>query len=232
MKVEHRRDGLAAYLRSHEHPGGIIICERLKFIYMKPTKTAGSSILRARLEKQISGIVHHKDHPEQYEEWFERITDEALEEYYIFSVVRNPWDRLVSVAAYFKIPFKRFLDNIHDYRKDDDIRIHTLPLSLYTHFGGACFVDFIGRFECLQADMNLVSDRLGLARERLPFINWSKHDHYSRYYDPEDVQRAAALYQGDIDNFGYMFEAAAHGDEGEGKGFLSRVAHGLTRLKR
>lgn len=194
MRVAHRRDGLAKYLRSHEHPGGIIICERLKFLYMKPAKTAGTSILRATLEKKIPGIVHHKDHPEQYEEWLGRISDEALKDYYIFSVVRNPWDRLVSVAAYLKIPLKRFLNNFDDYRKDEYIRIHSLPLSLYTHFNGMPFVDYICRFECLQADMNLVSDRLGLAREKLPFKNRSKHDHYSLYYSPEDMQKAVSIY--------------------------------------
>ena len=95
MKTIPTREGLAEYLRSHEHPGGIIVCEQPKFVYMKPTKTAGTSILRAGLEKRVPGIFHHKDRPEKFAEWINRITDDELEDYYIFTVVRNPWDRLV-----------------------------------------------------------------------------------------------------------------------------------------
>ena len=208
MKKHPSRNGLAAYLRSHVHPATIIVCEQPKFLYMKPAKTAGSSILRFDLEKRLSGIFHKQDQPEQFEEWINRITDEDLKEYFIFSVVRNPWDRFVSLASYCKIPFKEFVDNFDEHLKNNNkVRTHSWPLNIYTHFNGEQFVDFYCRFECLQADMNLVFDHLGLERRKLPFINQSKHAHYSTYYTDKAKKLVESIYQKDIEYFGYMLES-------------------------
>lgn len=200
------RRGLSAYFAAHEHPGGIIICEERKFIYMKPAKTAGTSILREHLEKQMPGIIHQKNHPEQFADWIRRINDEELEKYFIFSVVRNPWDRLVSVAAYVKVSFKDFVRNINEHWKTEKIRVHSLPLHLYTHCNGIRFADMICRFETLQPDMNLVFDRIGMDRRPLPFVNRSRHGHYSAYYGELEIRVVEEIYAKDIEYFGYAFE--------------------------
>ena len=207
MKTIPIRNGLADYLRSPEDPSGIIVSEQRKFIYMKAAKTAGTSILREGFEKMDIGTFHLKDHPDQYNEWINRITDKDLEDYFIFSVIRNPWDRLVSTATYFKIPVKEFVKNIDDYWENDDIKQHSLPCSLYTHLNGEPFVDFVCRFECLQPDMNLVFDHLDLRREKLPFVNRSKHYHYSRYYNDTEKNIIEDKYRNDIKYFGYAFES-------------------------
>ena len=225
MKKTSKRNGLAAYLRSHEHIGGIIVCEQPKFVYMKPAKTAGTSILRIGLEKRVPGIFHYKDRPEQFEQWISQITDEDLNEYFIFSVVRNPWDRLVSVAAHFKIPFKEFVDNFDEYLQNYMIQMHSLPLSTYTHFDKKQFADFYCRFECLQPDMNLVFDRLGLEREKLGFVNQSKHAHYSSYYTDTARKLVESVYQKDIEYFGYMFESDL-----KSKNAVTRITHKLFKI--
>ena len=225
MKITPKRNGLAAYLRSHEHPGGIVVCEQPKFLYMKPGKTAGTSILRMGLEKRLPGIFHYKDHPEQFEDWINRITDEDLQKYFIFSVVRNPWDRLVSVAAYSKVPFEEFINNFDEYLKDYRIRMHSLPLSIYTHCNEEPFVDFFCRFECLQPDMNLVFDRLGLERENLSFVNRSKHKHYSLCYTDTAKQLVESIYRKDIEYFGYTFEPKNVRD----KGIVFRITHKMFK---
>ncbi len=209
MNATRNRQGLADYLRSHPHPGGIIVCPERRFVYMKPAKTAGTSILRATLEKHIPGIVHHKDHPGQFREWLQNITDDDLAGYYIFSVVRNPWDRAVSLAAYLDIPFADFVERFEEHCREPNTREHALPLSLYTHLGDAPFVDEICRFENLQADFNRVAARIGLEQSRLPLTNPSKHAHYSSYYREIDKDRVAAIYRTDIAHYGYTFDDAA-----------------------
>ena len=204
--MKESRIGLSNYLSNHQHIRGIIVCPERKFIYMKATKTAGTSILRGILENKIGGIIHQKDHPQQFQEWVTGITDELLEDYFIFSIVRNPWDRAVSIASYFDIPLNNFLNNFDQYCDDDRIRIHALPLHLYTHFDDRQFADQICRFEALQPDMNLVFDRIGLARVGLPYLNPSDHQHYSNYYSPEEIDLVQDLYQKDISYYGYMFE--------------------------
>lgn len=206
MKVLKSTKGLANYFRSHLHKDGIIVCENPRFIYMKPGKTAGTSILRSGLEQRLPQIFHHKDHPERFDEWLDQITDDDLADYFIFSVVRNPWDRLVSISTYFDIPFYDFVKNIDKYRENKKIRMHALPLTLYTHLHGVPFVDFICRMECLQSDMNLVFDHLGLERERLPVVNQTKHEYYAHYYGDEEIKAVASLYKDDIQYYGYAFE--------------------------
>jgi len=221
-----RRSGLAAYLRAHEHPAGIIVCEQRKFLYMKAGKTAGTSILRAGLERRVPGIVHLKDQPAEFRDWLNRITDEELEEYFIFSVVRNPWDRLVSIASHFEIPLKVLVNDIDRYRKDEGVRVHALPLHLYTHLDGTPFVDVICRFERLQDDMNLCFDRMNIARKTLAFVNQSRHEHYTSYYTASEIKAVESIYGKDIDYFGYTFAPArVHKVP-----LLSRITGRLTRL--
>ena len=177
------RAGLAHYLLSHKHQGGIVVCEERKFIYMKPAKTGGTSILRKTMGKKIPGIFHFKDNQQKFNAWIQNISDKELETYFIFSFVRNPWDRMVSVSSYFKIPFDDFIQNLDKYFEDTKIKIHSLPLYLYTHCNGNRFADFIGRFETLQKDFEKVCDRIGIERTILPHAQKSRHRHYSKYYN-------------------------------------------------
>ena len=204
--ANNNRSGLTHYLRNHPHPRGIIVSPERKFIYMKATKTAGTSILRGVLEPNIPGVFHQKDHPQEFQNWLAGINDEALREYYIFAIVRNPWDRVVSIATYFDIPLKEFLRDFEGYCEDERIRIHALPLHWYTHKDGEPYADSICRFESLQPDMNLVFDQIDLPRTKLPFLNPSDHKHYSTYYRQEEINLVEELYKEDITYHGYMFE--------------------------
>jgi len=206
MRYISNKEGLSQYLAGHEHTGGIIVSIAKKMIYMKPTKTAGTSILRNCLEKKIEGIIHGKDHPVEFDKWLKNITDEQLEDYFIFSVVRNPYDRLVSIASYFKIPFADFAADIEKYRQEQNVKIHSLPLHLYTHAHGRPFVDYICRFECLQFDFNIVCDHLGIERMPLPHVNKSKHRHYTTYYNQAARRTVENIYKKDLQYFGYSFE--------------------------
>lgn len=200
------RTGLTEFLRAHPHPGGIVVCESRKFLYMKTAKNAGTSILRGYLEKEVSGVVHFRDHPEAFRRWLEALTDEKLEEYYIFSVVRNPWDRLVSVSIQLSIPLALLIDQFQHYQQfDEAVRVHSLPQHLYTHCAGRPFVNRICRFESVQEDMDLVVSELKLKPAKIPFLNRSEHAHYATYYTDAARDKVAALYAEEIALYGYTF---------------------------
>lgn len=227
------REGLADYFSSFVHRwGGICVCEERKFIYMKPAKTAGTSILRHVLEPNVVGIIHEKNHPDAFQTWLNRVTDQELESYFIFSVVRNPWDRLVSITSYFQISPQDFIRDFSVYQETPIIRLHSLPQAIYTHRQGQPFVNQICRFETLQADFNLVCDRIGLERQQLPVVNRSLHAHYSRYFTLEGRERVHEIYQEDIAYFGYMFEQLPPLREKARVWLMDRKRHLAKRLKK
>lgn len=200
------RAGLSDYLRSFPHPGGIIVCEERKFIYMKAPRTGGTSILRQTLEPAIPSIVHVKDAPQRFDAWRREITDDRLDDYFIFTFVRNPWDRFVSISCYLGVPIRRLARKFRELQRDDAIRTHSLPLYQYAHCGGELFVDFVGRFERLQHDFDQVAARLRLPRQPLPHASRTAHAHYSGYYDADLKQRVADIYADDLRAFEYRFE--------------------------
>jgi hypothetical protein len=205
--LKRKRKGLADYLRNnHPHKAGIIVSKSKKMIYMKPTKTAGTTVLWHFLDKEIDDLIHLDENPEEFTDWIKNLTDEDLEEYIIFAVVRNPYDRFVSSSSYLKIPFKSLVSNFNVHIKDDVNYRHTLPQHYYTHINKECFVDLICRFETLGTDMNLVCDQLGIERRVLPRTNISEHKDYSTYYSENDKKVVNTLYKLDFKLYGYAFE--------------------------
>lgn len=204
VRLTPTRDGLADAFRTHPHPGAIIVHPTRRFIYMKPTKTAGTSILRRVLEPQIGGFIHRKDHPDAFASWLADITDEALRGYYIFAVVRNPWDRIVSLSAFTKIPLSEMLDAFDDLPPNRMIPAHRVPLTAFTHLNGLPFVDRICRFERLDEDMRLIFDDLGLPAIDIPHVNKSRRFQKLRtQLNTEQIAWVAERYAADIAAYGY-----------------------------
>lgn len=201
------RKGLAAYLNSHPHPGGIIVSEKHRFIYMKPCRTGGTSILRKVLEQMPLETFHYKDDRGRFLKWLEMVTDDALADYQIFSFVRNPWDRAVSIARYFDIPIAEFA-SVHRrlIAGDQNLRQHSLPCHCYTHVKGIPFVDMIGRFEQLERDFRDICKSLDISPpDRLPHANASERTHYTDYFDCETQSLVQDIYQQDVELFNYRF---------------------------
>ena len=132
-------------------------------------------------------------------------------QYFRFTFIRNPFSRLVSEYHYikkclgndkFKLSFKDFcldLDkNLNNYAYD----FHNLTLCDYLNDYP---IDFIGRLENFQEDFNLVCDKIGIQRKKLPHLNKTKHKHYTEYYDDETREIVTKKYAKDIEYFGYEF---------------------------
>ena len=54
---------------------------------------------------------------------------------------------------------------------------------------GEQIFDFIGKYENLAEDMQIVCDQIGIINKPLPMINKTNHDSYREYYSDESRQR-------------------------------------------
>jgi len=171
------------------------------------------------------------------------ISASQYQQYFKFSFVRNPWARIVSEYNYRRLhgdkgyqgDFKTFIfkhfptESLDNYQKAKDYYRHIIPQwqFLYDENGNQ-LVDFIGKFENLQADFNKVFQQLNIAEIALPhknktlavglkqrFLQKTKRllpkldnkKHYSSYYDDESQQFIANYYRKDIELFDYQFES-------------------------
>ncbi len=137
-----------------------------------------------------------------------------------FAFVRNPWDRLVSVWAN-KVSSLKDLQPTTD-RFGPEVRTdwsfdrfarwaveqaepegHFRPQSRHVTHEGQLVVDYIGRFEALDADWEAIRKRFGLAK--LPRRNRSSHRPYRELFSADLRERVARYYEEDIERFGYTF---------------------------
>ncbi len=165
------------------------------------------------------------------------LTPEQFESYFKFSFVRNPWDRIVSEYKYrgypVKIDFKTYLFKHLPPPGWTDTYCHIVPQYdfLYDE-AGKLLVDFVGRYENLQADFDRVCARIGIPSTPLPRVNrsleeirpgtlrerrrqlrraiWSRErqytfGHYTEYYDDESREFVGRLFRKDVEAFNYAF---------------------------
>ena len=199
--------GLAHHLSTFGHKAGIIINEDPKFVYLKVTKAAGTSILRHTLEKNPDQSPFHiKDARNRTEDWLKDSTDEFLASYYFFSVVRNPWDRFLSLASYVNVPLDDLVENFDEHMKNPVIRHHAHRQWICSHLkDGTLFCDRIARTETLQGDMNTVFHDLGLPRWEIPVKNTTEHKPYRDVFSDKARRFVEYYYQLDIELLDYSF---------------------------
>jgi hypothetical protein len=134
---------------------------------------------------------------------------------FIFTVVRNPWDRVCS--AFFKCrDWSRTLENKINPEWEftewlECVLAKTWP-SVNFHFAeqyptAYCEgrqVSCVGRFERIAEDWPEIAGRIGVSSE-LPSWNSARHGSYLDHYDDASRQIVAELYQREIAAFGYEY---------------------------
>lgn len=147
-----------------------------------------------------------------------------------FSVVRNPWDRLVSAWSFARAgsgdggaikvrihcpeqyadpafaDFDRFVLEWLPAQNRADIDSVFQDQSAYVlDRNGVAAFDHVGRFDDLHETEAWVSEVIGRP-VRFGRGNASRHADYRTYYRPETIDAVAAYYRRDIDLFDFSFE--------------------------
>jgi len=185
-----------------------LISDEHKFIFIHIAKTAGQSMVRGVFMEEIVDAVNSPglDAP---------IDDEKWKDYFKFTFVRNPWDRMVSAYNYQigGVPKgNSFSDWLHNFAWDErgnPINKHWLEQHLHVKRDGPMWVDFVGRFENLEEDWKKVCRIIGKEWE-LPHKNYNRgkprNMSYIDYYDEDTKWIVAKKFRKDIELFGYTFE--------------------------
>ncbi|MCP4415557.1 MAG: sulfotransferase family protein [Chloroflexi bacterium] len=182
-----------------------------EFVFIHINKTAGTSI-----EKALAIQFRHRTALEVIEE----LGYELWEKKFTFTFVRNPWDRVVSHYHYRlasnqtdlranPISFKEWVKRTY---RDKDPHYFNNPkmfmpqIEWITNSQGDILVDFIGHFENLQTDFELVCAKLG-RNAVLPYLKKSRRIGYREYYDDETIAIINDWFKKDIELLGYQFNA-------------------------
>jgi hypothetical protein len=186
-----------------------------QFVFIHIPKCAGNSVTSDHFRN-----FSHDLRNENFK-YFKDSYERSLSKF-SFTFVRNPWDRLVSSYEYLKnggncpLDAEDYLNLFSKYENFKEMVLNWEEVFFdQIHFksqsdwicdnDGNIIVDFVGKFENLQQDFDIVCDRMQIPRKKLPHTNKTNHKHYTEYYDDEIREIVAKKYARDIEYFGYKF---------------------------
>ena len=187
-------------------------------IFVHVPKVAGTSINKALYGRTL-GHYSAQEIRAKFPKLYERC--------FVFSFVRNPWDRVLSAYRFavrgrtesmgmrnpsqYQIPefesFERFLIEWLSRRDITQLDYIFQPQHKFVNDEhGARIVDFVGHFENINSDIAVVEKRLGITIA-LPRANVTGNfpEYVSAYKSQEMIDLVAQIYQEDICTLKYEF---------------------------
>jgi hypothetical protein len=195
-----------------------MVSHEFKCIFVHSPKTGGTSINKAFGMDWYHPDVHFMNSGVCGADAAKKPDD-----YFMFSVVRNPYDRFISGWKF--APFTRerslmdVLGNLPAY--PPDMRVITDPDSEYyagAHIStkqsdrlllsnGSIGVNLVIRYENMQRGFDKVCDVIGKPRQILPFENRTERAPYRHYFDqePEALKLFEEYFKSDLELFNYVY---------------------------
>jgi chondroitin 4-sulfotransferase 11 len=179
-----------------------------KLLFIHIPKTAGTSISKS--------LNIPKDHGHRT---LQKIISKKseLNKYYKVAFVRNPYDRMVSLYnekketgwLYKNVDFKKFIQFIYtDISKisnDPNLENHSKPCTFWLKYDEQIIMDYIGKFENIENDLNFIYKTLNLDNKKLQHLRKRNKMHYSKYYDEETINIVKKYHKEDLELFNYKF---------------------------
>ncbi|MEZ4449711.1 MAG: sulfotransferase family 2 domain-containing protein [Nannocystaceae bacterium] len=203
-----------------------MISDSHRFIYVHIPRTGGTSveIALAACSRTPIGVTAHECTVLPYKHAtaaeLRAVVGAEWDRYYRFSVVRNPWARMVSDYYFFRqagpklypefSPRERELTDaalrldFNQWLHEGAAELKLCQLDYLTDEGGALIVDHVGRMETLADDFAQVCRHLGV-RAELPRLNAVRRPPIAEVYDDRSVRLIERWCAADIERFGYRF---------------------------
>ena len=186
-------------------------------IFIHIPKAAGVSVSNALFGNLAGGHTRLEMHLNIFE-------PSCILNYFKFTIVRNPWDRLVSAYHFlqkggFEKADKDWFDKeLSAYKDFDDFVKNWLNkenIWKWHHFrpqyhymlddNRKVKLDFIGFIENMDEDFEYIRKKLGV-ESTIKKLNKSDHKDYKDYYTEETKNIVAEVYAEDIELLGYNFD--------------------------
>jgi len=178
-----------------------------KLIFLHIARTGGTSVETALVKKDWWFVDPETKHLSA-QQARAHYGDIIWNNYTKFSIVRNPWDRLVSMWATkwwhessglpVNIPFEEFIRRVKPHP-------HEIYNTLFYHEILNLKLDFILRFENLESDFNKMLKKLNLKQIELPHTESRERPYYPSMYSVSAKNYVQDYLKEDIRKFKYSF---------------------------
>lgn len=196
-----------------QHPGYLFTTSEVqKFTWFKVPKVGTRTIMT---------ILHrHCELPKKKS--LAPFDPDTNNDYFRFAFVRNPWDRVVSCYFSRVVPqedkrfsecFGKSFDYFVDFISNQDLFTADPHIRLQIALIPINDIDFIGRYENFENDLQFVLNMIGIETSQIPCVNATPRKHYSKYYTEKTKRAIAKAYKRDIREFGYAFESIEPSDD-------------------
>ncbi len=212
----------------------MLISHTKRFAFIHVPKTGGCSVKLA-LEQFADDVLRYRPnrwldrcgiHVNYFAPWpFKRfrthtpaailhreLPPDVYADLFTFAFVRNPWDLLVSSYHFLRRDRShrrgRLAERLGSFSTYVDYELRRgklLQSRMLTSRHGRLLVDFVGRFETLEADFAAICRHLRVVA-RLPHVNAVSHEDYRAHYTPRLAAAVADGFGEDIERFGYAFD--------------------------
>lgn len=181
---------------------------KIAFIHIHRTGGTTISNLINKFKHPANQVILGHCHLKYYKEEFPNYS----EDFFVFSMVRNPWARLFSWYRFLRTyseqhqDFSSFLDKLGTEESGTVGDFKVNQLDYLTPAEDQKGPDFIARFEKYQIDLERLFETLELPLFDIPTLNSSgEKTDYRSHYSEADRKKVSQLCEQDIDEFKYSF---------------------------